>query len=92
MLRKLKRALLFLLEIDVRLLRRRLSGKARAVLGVGREIPCETTATRKVHTLQELSLIDIFASDSSENRTCVAEVFARAHFCNDAPPFKLHVF
>ena len=42
--------------------------------------------------VQELSLIDIFASDSSENRTVVAEVFARTHFSNDAPPFKLHEF
>ena len=49
------------------------------------EIPCETTATRKVtvkpliHTTARtiliiVSLIDIFASDVSENRTCVAEV------------------
>ena len=52
--------------------------------GFGREITCETTAIRKVtvkpllHTtagtiLIIVSLIDFFASNASENRTCVAE-------------------
>ena len=52
---------------------------------IGKEIHCETTATRKVTVkplryipLQEqfdiFSIIDIFASDASEIRTCVAEV------------------
>ena len=49
------------------------------------EIPCETIAARKatvkplIHTtagtiLIIVSLINIFANDASENRTCMAEV------------------
>ena len=41
----------------------------------GQEIPCETTATRKV-TVEPLihNIGYIFASDASEIRTCAAEV------------------
>ena len=59
----------------------------------GQEIHCETTATRKVTdrpieihttagTIDNLSIIDffvlLFASDTSEFRTCVAEVSSHA--------------
>ena len=62
------------------------------VLAFGREIPCETTATQEGDSqtidtywwvtvgtiLIIVSLIDIFASDASENRTCVTEVSSQS--------------
>ena len=69
-------------------LRRQLSsggGEPVQFSAFGWEIPCETTTTQKVtikpliHTtagtiLIIVLLIDIFASDASKNRKCVAEV------------------
>ena len=61
---------------------------------LGREIPCVTTATRKV-TVKPLiyttagtiliivSLIDIFAIDASENQTCEADVSSRTKHATD---------
>ena len=51
-------------------------------LAIGREMPCETGKAKVkplIHTtagaiLIIVSLIDVFASIASENRTCVAEV------------------
>ena len=60
-------------------------GKPVQFSAFGQEITCETIATRKVtvkpliHTtagtiLIIISLINIFASNASNNQTCVAEV------------------